>query len=130
MSIDIDSFDLDIYRSIKEYHPKLLIIESGRHKYGVISEHSIDKKQNSFSSIYNVVKEKYHLIFYNGNLFFLNKTYFSEKHINDNYYTDDEYQYLLHCIYHNYSKRNFFKRSLIYLLSKSKFFMKLIINYK
>ena len=33
MSIDIDSYDLDVYRSIEIYHPKLLIIESGRQKY-------------------------------------------------------------------------------------------------
>ena len=130
MSIDIDSYDLDVYRSIKLYHPKLLIIESGRQKYGVLSEHSQHKQYNSFSSIYNVIKKKYYLIFYNGNLFFLNKTHFSEKHIKDNYYTDDEYQFLLHCIYHNYSKRGFFKKLLIDFLSKSKLLIKLIISYK
>lgn len=130
MSIDIDSYDLDVFRSIKEYHPKLLIIESGRQKYSELSEHSKDKKLNSFSSIYNIVKEKYYLIFYNGNLFFLNKANFTKKHIEDNYYTDDEYHYLLHCIYHNYSKRGSLKRSLINLLSKNKFLMKLIFNYK
>jgi len=130
MSIDIDSYDLDVYRSIEIYHPKLLIIESGRQKYGILSEHSKDKKHNSFSSIFDVVKKKYFLIFYNGNLFFLNKTHFSEKHIKDNYYTDDEYQFLLHCIYHNYSKRGFFKKLLIDFLSKSKLLLKLIISYK
>ena len=130
MSIDIDSYDLDVYRSIKLYHPKLLIIESGRQKYGVLSEHSQHKQHNSFSSIYSVIKKKYYLIFYNGNLFFLNKTHFSEKHIKKNYYTDDEYQFLLHCIYHNYLKRGFFKKLLIDFLSKSKLLMKLIISYK
>lgn len=130
MSIDIDSYDLDVYRSIKLYHPKLLIIEAGRQKYGVLSEHSKDNKQNSFSSIFDVVKEKYFLIFYNGNLFFLNKNHFSEKHIKDNYYTDDEYQFLLHCIYYNYFKRPFYKRFLIDFLSKSKLLLKLIVNYK
>ena len=130
MSIDIDSYDLDVYKSIKKYHPKLLIIEGGRQKYGVFSEHSKDKKHNSFSSIYEVIKQKYHLIFYNGNLFFLNKAYFSKKHIEDNYYTNDEYHYLLHCIYHNYSKRGLLKKLLIDLLSKNKFLMKLLISYK
>lgn len=130
MSIDIDSYDLDVYRSIKLYHPKLLIIEAGRQKYDVLSEHSKDKKQNSFSSIFDVVKKKYFLIFYNGNLFFLNKTYFTEKHIKENYNTDDEYQFLLHCIYHNYYKRVFYKRLLIDFLSKSKLLLKLMINYK
>ena len=59
-----------------------------------------------------------------------NKDNFTKKHIEDNYYTDDEYHYLLHCIYHNYSKKGSLKRSLINLLSKNKFLMKLIINYK
>ena len=130
MSIDIDSYDLDIYRSINEYHPKLIIIEGGKQKYGVFSEHSIDKELNSFTSIYNVVNKKYHLIFYNGNLFFLNKTFFSEKHIKDNYYIDDEYQFLLHCAYHNYFDKGFLGKKKIDLLSKSKFLMKLIINHK
>ena len=35
MSIDIDSNDLDVYRTINEYHPKLLIIEAGRQKYNL-----------------------------------------------------------------------------------------------
>lgn len=81
MSIDIDSNDLDVYRTINEYHPKLLIIEAGRQKYNVFSEHSVDKKMNSFSSIYKCISKKYYLICYNGNLFFLNKDSFSEKHI-------------------------------------------------
>ena len=62
MSIDIDSYDLDVFKSIKVYHPKLLIIEGGRQKYGVLSEHAIDKKLNSFSSIFNTVSKKYYLI--------------------------------------------------------------------
>lgn len=52
MSIDIDSYDLDVYRSIEIYFPKLLIIEGGRQKYGVFSEHSMNGESNSFSSIH------------------------------------------------------------------------------
>jgi len=130
MSIDIDSNDLDVYRTISEYYPKLLIIEAGRQKYGVFSEHSLDKKMNSFSSIYKCISKKYYLICYNGNLFFLNKNSFSEKHIKKNYYNDDEYHYLLHCVYLNYFKRGFIKRIMINLISKSKFLMKKIIEYK
>ena len=130
MSIDIDSYDLDVFRSIETYFPKLLIIEGGRQKYGIISEHSIDKKSNSFTSIYNEVSKKYELIGYNGNLFFLNKEIFSKEHIAENYITDDEYHYALHCIYVNYKKRGFLKEKLINLLSKNKQILKLFINYK
>lgn len=130
MSIDIDSYDLDVFKSIKVYHPKLLIIEGGRQKYGVLSEHAIDKKLNSFSSIFNTVSKKYYLISYNGNLFFLNKDFFSKEHVVKNYYLDDEYHYLLHCIYYNQSKRNFFSNLFINILVKNKFILKLLINYK
>ena len=130
MSIDIDSNDLDVYRTINEYHPKLLIIEAGRQKYNVFSENSVDKKMNSFSSIYKCISKKYYLICYNGNLFFLNKDSFSEKHIKKNYYTDDEYHYLLHCIYVNYKKRGLFKKILIDLFARSKLILKLFISYK
>ena len=70
MSIDIDSNDLDVYRTINEYHPKLLIIEAGRQKYDVFSEHSVDKKMNSFSSIYRCISKKYYLIFLMETFFF------------------------------------------------------------
>ncbi len=130
MSIDIDSYDLDVFRSIRIYHPKLLIIESGRQKYSVLSEHSIEQKMNSFTSIYNEVSKKYYLIFYSGNLFFLNKTFFSKNHIMQNYYIDDELHYLLHCLYLNYFKYGFLKKNLINLLSKNKYILKLLIDYK
>ena len=130
MSIDIDSYDLDVYKSIKEYHPKLLIIEAGRQKYGTLSVHTIDKNLNSFSSIFNTISKKYYLIFFNGNLFFLNKEFFSKDHIKKNYHLDDEYHYLLHCIYLNYKKKIFLKKILIDLLSRSKFILKTLINYK
>ena len=130
MSIDIDSYDLDIFRSIKIYSPKLLIIEAGRQKYKFLSEHLINREMNSFSSIFNEVGKKYYLIFYNGNLFFLNKNFFSKDHILQNYFIDDEFHYLLHCLYFNYSKYGFFKKSLINLLSKNKYILKLLISYK
>jgi hypothetical protein len=130
MSIDIDSYDLDVFKSIEIYHPKLLIIEGGRQKYKILSEHLIDKNLNSFSSIFNEVSKKYYLIFYNGNLFFLNKNFFSKKHILLNYFIDDELHYLLHCLYCNYFKYGFLKKKIINLLSKNKYILKLLINYK
>ena len=130
MSIDIDSYDLDVFRSIRIYNPKLLIIEAGRQKYKVLSEHHIDGEMNSFSSIFNEVGKKYYLIFYNSNLFFLNKNFFSKDHILQNYFIDDEFHYLLHCLYFNYSNYGFFKKKLINLLSKNKYILKLLINYK
>jgi len=130
MSIDIDSYDLDVFKSIEIYHPKLLIIEAGRQKYKVLSEHLIDKNLNSFSSIFNEVSKKYYLIFYNSNLFFLNKNFFSKDHILLNYFIDDELHYLLHCCYCNYFKYGFLKKKIINLLSKNKYILKLLINYK
>ena len=130
MSIDIDSYDLDVYRSLEVYFPKLLIIEGGRQKYGVLSEHSLDGECNSFSSIYNEVSKKFELIGYTGNLFFLNKTFFSRDHIIANYMIDDELQYLLFCIYVNYKKKGNIKKKIIDLIAKNKLLMKILINYK
>ena len=62
LSIDIDSYDLDVFRSIKLYSPKLIIIEAGRQDYGILSEHSIDNNLNSFSSIHNEFKKNHYLI--------------------------------------------------------------------
>ena len=130
LSIDIDSYDLDVYRSIEVYHPKLLIIEAGKQSYGVFSEHSQNNQFNSFSSIYNIVSKKYYLIFYNGNMFFLNKNYFSKSCVLKNFFLDDELHYLLHNLYHDYERASVLKKTLIDIISTYKNFIKFLIKLK
>ena len=128
ISIDIDSYDLDAFRTIKFYEPKMVIIEAGKQKYGVLSEHSLDKKLNSFSQIYNEFKNNFFLIFYNGNLFFLNKIYFDKKKVEKNFYINDKLHYYLHRIYSNYENQSIYKKIILKLIPKNVFLISLILK--
>ena len=119
MSIDIDSYDLDIFRSIQIYSPKLIIIEAGRQNYGVQSEHSIDKNLNSFSSIHNEFKKNFYLIFFNGNCFYLNKKHFDENLIKLNFDLNDKLHYYLYRIFVNYDDKNLIKKIICRLIPKN-----------
>jgi len=128
LSIDIDSYDLDIFRSIKLYSPKLIIIEAGRQDYGILSEHSKDKNLNSFSSIYNEFNINYYLIFFNGNCFFLNKKHFNENLVKLNFYLNDKLHYYLHKIFVNYDKKNLLKKIIWRLIPKNIIILDFIFN--
>ena len=128
LSIDVDSYDLDIYRSIKKYHPKLLIIEAGRQSYGILSEHSMDNQLNSFSSIHQVISKKYYLIFYNGNMFYLNKNYFSLSEVKEKFYLDNKLHYQLHRLYYNYIMDTNFKKFILNMLPKNKILIEIVIK--
>ena len=127
LSIDIDSYDLDVFRSIQIYSPKLIIIEAGRQNYGVLSEHSIDKNLNSFSSIHNEFKKNFYLIFFNGNCFYLNKKHFDENLIKLNFDLNDKLHYYLHQIYANYDDKNLIKKIIWRLIPKNIIILDLVM---
>lgn len=122
LSIDIDSYDLDVYRSLKKNYPKLLIIEAGRQKYGILNEHSFNNKLNSFTSINNEIKKKYYLIFYNGNMFYLNKNLFNLSDVEKKFFLDDKMHYILHSLLYNPKKNFLLKKILVSLIVKWNFF--------
>ena len=128
LSIDIDSYDLDVFRSIKLYSPKLIIIEAGRQDYGILSEHSIDNNLNSFSSIHNEFKRNYYLIFFNGNCFYLNKKNFNENLIKSNFFLNDKLHYYLHKIFVNYNNKNFLKKIIWRLIPKNIVILDFLFN--
>ena len=128
LSIDIDSYDLDVFRSIKLYSPKLIIIEAGRQDYGILSEHSIDNNLNSFSSIHNEFKRNYYLIFFNGNCFYLNKKHFNENLIKSNFFLNDKLHYYLHKIFVNYNNKNFLKKIIWRLIPKNIVILDFLFN--
>ena len=76
LSIDIDSYDLEVWESIISYKPKIVIIEiNSEYLPGIIKWHS-DKNENvngnSFSATLEVGKGKgYKLIFHSGNMIFV-----------------------------------------------------------
>ena len=106
----------------------MVIIEAGKQNYGVLSEHSFDKKLNSFSQIYNEFKNNFFLIFYNGNLFFLNKIHFDKKKVKKNFYINDKLHYYLHRIYSNYENQSIYKKIILKLIPKNEFLISLILK--
>lgn len=74
MSIDIDSFDHDVWRDLGAYEPMVVIIESNtEYKPGVVCTHDLPAVQgNSFSALVELGRKKgYTLACSTGNLFFV-----------------------------------------------------------
>lgn len=76
LSIDIDSYDLEVWESIKTYKPKIVIIEiNSSYLPGIIKWHSEKNSNvngNSFSATLEIGKDKgYKLISHTGNMIFI-----------------------------------------------------------
>lgn len=73
LSIDIDSYDLAIWASLKNYRPKIVVIEVNSHILpGVREWHHEKERGNSFSSTVEVGRSKgYSLVCHTGNLIFV-----------------------------------------------------------
>ena len=76
LSIDIDSFDLEVWDSLISYKPKIIIIEiNSSYPPGIIKWHSENHSNsngNSFSATLKVAEDKgYKLIFHTGNMIFI-----------------------------------------------------------
>jgi hypothetical protein len=73
LSIDIDSYDCDVWESLKEYRPRVVIIEiNSSVPPGIVWRHSEKTKGNTFSATCNVAAKKgYTLVCHTGNLFFV-----------------------------------------------------------
>ncbi len=80
LSIDIDSFDLQVWRATKIYRPKIVLIEiNSALPVGVVQEHEGgDKQGSSFSSMVDLGFDKgYTLVCHTGNLVFVDRKYVS-----------------------------------------------------
>ena len=77
LSIDIDSHDLAVWKSLKNYSPKIVIIEiNSSIPPGIKQIHSNIKPGNSFTSTVNFAKKKgYELVCHTGNCIFVKKKY-------------------------------------------------------
>ena len=73
LSIDIDSYDLDVWETLEKYRPKIVVIEiNSSIKPGIIQRHDQNNQGNSFSATVNVGKIKgYVLVQHTGNCIFL-----------------------------------------------------------
>ena len=89
LSIDIDSYDCEVWESLSNYQPKVVIIEiNSSIPPGIIWWHTDKTPGNTFTATLNVGKKKgYELVCHTGNLIFvrndlISKLNFPEKYIN------------------------------------------------
>ena len=87
LSIDIDSYDLDVWDSLKNYFPKIVIIEiNSSIKPGIYLKHGSKSQGNSFSATTNVAKQKgYKLICHTGNCIFARNDLINKLNIDPKY---------------------------------------------
>lgn len=77
LSIDVDSNDLQIWESLKNFKPKIVVIElNSNFNVGIFKRHSKASPGSSFSSILKTGNKKgYILLCHIGNLIFIDKKY-------------------------------------------------------
>ncbi len=90
LSIDIDSFDLEVWESLDNYNPKIVIIEiNSSYPPGVIKWHSNKYKNlcgNSFSATLIVAKEKgYSLVCHTGNMILIKDEFIENLNLDRKY---------------------------------------------
>lgn len=79
LSIDIDTYDLDVWSLHDEYRPKVVVIEiNSGIAPGLLEWHHSGKRGNSFSATLQVALEKgYTLLCHTGNMIFIDNSYVS-----------------------------------------------------
>ncbi len=92
LSIDIDSYDLAVWKSLKKYRPEIVIIEiNSGIPPGIKHVHSKNQQGNSFTSTVNYAKKNgYHLVCHTGNCIFIKKKYFKNIKIKKKYINNPE----------------------------------------
>jgi hypothetical protein len=87
LSIDIDSYDLDIWESLKNFKPKIVIIEpNSDFDVGILKRHSKEIPGSSFSAILKTGNDKgYILLCHVGNMIFIDKKYIKKINLNEKF---------------------------------------------
>jgi hypothetical protein len=88
LSIDIDSYDYQVWQSLKNYRPKIVIIEinSSVNTNNLMHIHETNKYQGSgFRPTFNLGLEKgYKFVLHTGNMIFIDEKYFDQLNISYN----------------------------------------------
>ena len=88
LSIDIDSYDLEVWESLEKYKPKIVVIEiNSSIKPGIIQRHNLNLKNqgSSFTATVEVGKKKgYLLVCHTGNCIFLKEEFKDKINYNRN----------------------------------------------
>lgn len=87
LSIDIDSYDCDVWESLTDYTPKIVVIEiNSSVPPGVVWRHSDKTSGNTFSATCNVARRKgYTLVCHTGNLIFVRDDLVGKLNIDQRY---------------------------------------------
>ena len=103
LSIDIDSYDLDVFLSVKNYEPKILIIEANRMSKGILHKHNKEIPGNSFSQIIqDVIQKNYTPIVFTGNIFFVRSNLINNIKISKNFINNPDLLYDYHNFFYKY----------------------------
>lgn len=103
LSIDIDSYDLDVFLSIKNYEPKILIIEANRMPKGILHKHNEKIPGNSFNQIIQDVTQKnYTPIVFTGNIFFVRSSLINNIKISKSFINNPDLLYDYHNFFYKY----------------------------
>ena len=116
LSIDIDSFDLEIWESLIGYEPKIVIIEiNSSYPPGINKWHSDNfnnSNGNSFSATLQVAENKgYKLVLHTGNMIFVREDLIELTRINKKYIKYPEL--LFNDLWYSIEKRNIILKSCI-----------------
>ena len=92
LSIDIDSYDLEVWESINRYHPKIVIIEvNSSIEPGIILKHGSSNHGNSFSATVKVGEKKgYKLVCHTGNCIFIKKEFLGKINLKSEFLDNSE----------------------------------------
>lgn len=117
LSIDIDSHDLAVWKSIKKYRPKIVIIEvNSSIQPGIEQIHSSKKNGNSFTSTINFAnKINYQLLCHTGNCIFIDKKFVNKMRIKNKFLRNKNTHELFDYSW-KFKKESIFKKFIKFIL--------------
>ena len=112
LSIDIDSHDLAVWKSLKKYRPKIVIIEINSGILpGIKQTHGKNKIGNSFTSTVDFAKKnKYQLICHTGNCIFVDQKYSKKLNIKKKFLNNKNINLLFNNDWFKFNKREYLKK--------------------
>ena len=116
LSIDIDSFDLAVWKSLTIYRPKIVIIEINSGLLpGIKQIHGNGKFGNSFTSTVEYAqKNKYQLVCHTGNCVFIDKKYSKKLRIKKKFLNNKNVDLLFDRSWFN--KRGYFIKKILKII--------------
>ena len=121
LSIDIDSFDLAVWKSLKKYRPKIVVIEiNSGIPLGIKQSHGRGKIGNSFASTVEFAnKIKYQLVCHTGNCIFIDRKYSKKLKISKKFLNNKNVNLLFDSAWFRFNKKEYlFKKTLKFFLHK------------